>query len=309
MSDDILLVKGKKCQNGNLQLPDGDIQNFALADLPKNTSNNVIYVLATIIKLLNDIGKSLKDFPRMSYLPEVFLYNNGNGLIIDETGYDIEKMRKQHDANYIKLNKEQKEVYESVVESVNSNKDEQFFVYESGGCGKIFVWKTLLCRLRSEHKIILPVASSGIAAIFLDGGRTAHSRFHIPIILDQCSVVEIKHSSNLVELLQNTSLIIWDEASMQHRHGIESVDKCLRDIMGPIDPSRLSRLFGEITVVFGGDYRQTLSNMRPHSGNSAEHNKIIAYFAKWQLAFGDRKVHSITENPGDDGLLDFEIPK
>ncbi|XP_074361295.1 uncharacterized protein LOC141701561 [Apium graveolens] len=127
---------------------------------------------------------------------------------------------------------------------------------------------------------------------------------------------------------------------MQHRHGIESVDKCLRDIMAPIDPSRSSRPFGGITVVFGGDYRQTLSvipkasrgetvrstlnrsklwdfckvftlrqNMRLHSGLSDERNKIIAEFAKWQLAIGDGKVHSITENPGDDGLVDFEIPE
>ncbi|XP_074327973.1 uncharacterized protein LOC141665888 [Apium graveolens] len=211
-----------------------------------------------IEKLLNDIGNSLKDFPTMPYPPEVFLYNSGNGLIAEETGYDREQMKRQHDENYIKLNREQKEVYEAVVESMNSNKGEQFFVYGSGGCGKTFVWQTLLCRLRSERKIVFPVASSGIAVVLLDGGRTAHSRFHIPIIVDQCSVAGIKHDINLAELLQNTSLIIWDEAPMQHRHGIESVDKCLRDIMAHIDPSRSSRPFGGITVVFGGDYRQTL---------------------------------------------------
>ncbi|XP_074323619.1 uncharacterized protein LOC141660527 [Apium graveolens] len=167
-----------------------------------------------IEKLLNDIGKSLKYFPTMPYPPEVFLYNSGNGLIAEETGYDTEQMLRQHDENYIKLNKEQKEVYEAAVESVNSNKGEQFFVYGSGGCGKIFVWQTFLFLLCSEHKIVLPLASLGIVAAFLDGGRMAHSRFHIPIILDQCSVVGIKHDTDLAELLQNTSLIIWDEAPM-----------------------------------------------------------------------------------------------
>ncbi|XP_074361234.1 uncharacterized protein LOC141701490 [Apium graveolens] len=179
MSNDIILLKCKESCNGNLQLPDCDIQNFALAEIEK---------------LLNDIGKSLKDFPTMPYPPEVFLYNSGNGLIAEETGYDTEQMRRKHDENYIKLNKEQKEVYEAVVKS--------------------------------------------------------------------------------------------DEAPMQHRHGIESVDKCLRDTMAPIDPSRSSRPFDGITVVFGGDYRQTLL-----------------------LIIGDGKVHSITENPGDDGLIDFEIPE
>ncbi|XP_074327954.1 uncharacterized protein LOC141665870 [Apium graveolens] len=271
MSDDIILLKRKECRNGNLQLPDYDIQNFALAEIEK---------------LLNDIGKSLKDFPTMPYPPEVFRDNSGNGLIAEETGYNTEQMKRQHDENYIKLNREQKEVYEAVVESVNSNKGEQFFGYGSGGYGKTFVWQTLLRRLHSECKIVLPVSSSGIVAVLLDGGRTAHSRFHIPIIVDQCSIVGIKHGTDLAELLQNTSLIIWDEAPMQHRHGIESVDKCLRDIMAPIDPSRSSRPFGGITVVFGGDYRQTLP-----------------------LAIGDGKVHNITENPGDDGLVDFEIPE
>ncbi|XP_074342691.1 uncharacterized protein LOC141680334 [Apium graveolens] len=127
---------------------------------------------------------------------------------------------------------------------------------------------------------------------------------------------------------------------MRHRHGIKSVDKCLRDYISPIDPNRSSRPFGGITVVFGGDYRQTLpvipkasqgetvgstlnrsklwdfcevftlrQNMRLYSGNSDERNKIIAEFAKWQLAIGDGKVHRITENPKDDGLVDFEIPE
>ncbi|XP_074346781.1 uncharacterized protein LOC141685588 [Apium graveolens] len=283
LSDDIILLKRKECRNGNLQLPYCDIQNFALTKIEK---------------LLNGIEKSLKDFPIMPYPPEVFLYNSSNGLIAEETGYDTDKMKRQHDENYIKLNREQKEVYEAVVESVNSNK-----------------------------------ASSGIAAVLLDGGRTAHSRFHIPIIVDQCSVVGIKHSTDLTELLQNTSLIISDEAPMQHQHGIENVNKCLRDIIAPIDPSRSSRPFGGITIVFGGDYRQTLpvitkaskgetvgstlnrsklwdfykvftlrQNMRLHSGLSDKRNKIITEFSKWQLAIGDGKVYSITENPEDDGL-------
>ncbi|XP_074327666.1 uncharacterized protein LOC141665580 [Apium graveolens] len=192
-SDDIILLKCKECCNGNLQLPDCDIQNFALAEIGK---------------LLNDIGKFLKDFLIMPYPPEVFLYNIGNGLIAEKTGYDTEQMKRQHDENSIKLNREQKEVYEAVVESVNSNKGGKFFVYGSGGCGKTFVWKTLLCYLRLERKIVFPVASSGIATVLLDGGRTVHSRFHIPIIIDQCYVAGIKHDIDLAEFLQNTSLII-----------------------------------------------------------------------------------------------------
>ncbi|XP_074374178.1 uncharacterized protein LOC141714563 [Apium graveolens] len=39
-----------------------------------------------------------------------------------------------------------------------------------------------------EHKIVLSIASCGIAVVLLPGGRTAHSRFHIPLKLDEnCS--------------------------------------------------------------------------------------------------------------------------
>jgi hypothetical protein len=53
-------------------------------------------------------------------------------------------------------------------------------------------------------------------------------------------------------LLSITSLIIWDEALMLNRNTFEAVDRCLRDIR------RDDRLFGGVTVVFGGDYQQIL---------------------------------------------------
>lgn len=80
-----------------------------------------------------------------------------------------------------------------------------FFVYGSDGCGKTYMWKTLIFKLRSQGKIVLPVASSGIAATLMSGDRTVHSCFKIPI--------------------EHTSLIIWDEAPMQHRYAFECLDR------------------------------------------------------------------------------------
>nr|GEV03581.1 DNA helicase PIF1, ATP-dependent [Tanacetum cinerariifolium] len=45
-----------------------------------------------------------------------------------------------------------------------------------GGIGKTLLYKTTISRLRSELKILLAVASSGIASLLLPGGRTAHNR-------------------------------------------------------------------------------------------------------------------------------------
>ncbi|KAJ8502180.1 hypothetical protein ONZ45_g11888 [Pleurotus djamor] len=50
-----------------------------------------------------------------------------------------------------------------------------------------------------------------------------------------------------------TKLILWDEALMQHRNTHEALDRSLRDIRNcPNLP------FGGVTVVFGGDFQQTL---------------------------------------------------
>ncbi|XP_074336932.1 uncharacterized protein LOC141674107 [Apium graveolens] len=213
-----------------------------------------------------------------------------------------------------------------------------FFVYGSGGCGKTFLWQTLCYRLRSEGKIVLPVASCGIVAVLLPGGRTAHSGFHIPLKLDQDSTAGIRHGTDIAELIQQTDLIIWDEAPMQHRHAFESVDRSLRDIMSAIDKRRAKKPFGGITLVFGRDYRQILpvipkasraeivgstlnkskiweffqvfllkQNMCFHVGNIEMENKVIADFSKWQLLVGDGKVENFSPD-ADTGEMLIKIP-
>lgn len=194
----------------------------------------------------------------MPYPDEAYLHGLTNRLIEEETGYDRCEMKLEHDRLKGNLNPGQMDVYNSVMEAVNSDNGRLFFVYGSGGCGKTYLWKTLCARLRSEGKIALPIASSGIAVVLLLGGRTAHSRFHIPLKLDQYSVANIKHGSDIAELIKQTSLIIWDEAPMQHRYAFESVDRCFRDIMSSVDPKKKHLPFGGITVVFGGDFRQIL---------------------------------------------------
>ena len=85
--------------------------------------------------------------------------------------------------------------------------------------------------LRGLGKIALAVASSGIAAELLEGGWTAHSRFQIPIPINESSVCNISLQSDLAKLIQKTSLIIWDEIMMSHVHQVDCVDHSLCDIM------------------------------------------------------------------------------
>ena len=70
--------------------------------------------------------------------------------------------------------------------------------------------------------------------------------------------VQHKKNTHLSELIQQTSLIIWDEAPVNHRHCFEALDRTLRDILSDINPNAQDTQFGGITFVLGGDFRQTL---------------------------------------------------
>ena len=97
--------------------------------------------------------------------------------------------------------------------------------------------------LTSKGELVLPIASSGIAALLLLKGTTAHSRFGIPISVTEDSMRRgIEPNSQLAGLLKNSKLIIWDEARMTHKHYYEALDRSLHEaIRYPnVKPSELS---------------------------------------------------------------------
>jgi hypothetical protein len=59
----------------------------------------------------------------------------------------------------------------------------------------------------------------------------------------------------LCELIQATSLIIWDESLMTHRMAFEALDRTLHDLV--VTPSSLysSPLFSGKVIVLGGHLR------------------------------------------------------
>lgn len=58
--------------------------------------------------------------------------------------------------------------------------------------------------------------------------------------------------------MQEVRLIIWDEAPMTQKYAFEALDKTLKDILGFHDPDCRHRIFGGVTVLLGGDFRQVL---------------------------------------------------
>ncbi|XP_031247863.1 uncharacterized protein LOC116105595 [Pistacia vera] len=87
--------------------------------------------------------------------------NTQNKLIVEELNYDINSNKILHDDLYIGLNNGQRDIYNSIIDSVYNERGKPFFVYGHDGTGKTFLWSTIIAKLRSEGKIVLAVATSG----------------------------------------------------------------------------------------------------------------------------------------------------
>jgi len=120
------------------------------------------------------------------------------------------------------------------------------------------MWRTLSCALRSKGMIVLNVASSGIASLLLPGGKTTHSRFCIPILINEESTCNIPQGSLRARLLIETKLIIWDEAPIMNKLCVEAFERTLRDIMKSQSEENSKKPFGGKVVVLRGDFRQIL---------------------------------------------------
>lgn len=169
--------------------------------------------------------------------------------IVDELNFEISQTDLK---SVIQLNDEQRCAFTEIIDAVVQKKKRCFFVDGPGGTGKTFLYRALLATVRSNKQIALATASSGVAASILPNGRTAHSRFKIPISGDEKTACTVSKQSDLAKLLRATSLIIWDEASMAKKEDIEALDDMLRDI------TDVDYIFGGKVVVLGGDFRQVL---------------------------------------------------
>jgi len=126
-------------------------------------------------------GKTLEDFE----LPiPAQLATPGDAVVFEERArYNVTRQVQQLTRDVPLLNHHQRSIYDNVIDAVHDLRpvDKTFFVDGLGGAGKTFFYRCLLNRVRCTGDIALSMASSGIAALLLEGGCTAHSRFKIPI--------------------------------------------------------------------------------------------------------------------------------
>ncbi|XP_010473823.2 PREDICTED: uncharacterized protein LOC104753242 [Camelina sativa] len=285
--------------------------------------------LAEIEMIMRFNGSSLSTIVNMPKPDGSVVDNNENRLLIDERNFKRDEQVKNYDRLLRMANDEQKSVYLEIINVVNRNKGGMFFVHGFGGTGKTFLWSILGADIRSRGDIVLNVASSGIAVLFMEGGRTAHSRFCIPIHVDEYTTCSIDVNSHLAELIREARLIIWDEAPMMNKYCFETLDRSLRDIM------KYDRVFGGKVFVLGGDFRQILpvvpeagrvgivlasinssllwnsckvlqltQNMRLRKAQNSSDANDLTTFSKWLLDIGDGKI-----NEPNNGEVEIDIPK
>src|SRR5204862_1134252 len=157
--------------------------------------------------------------------------SGGNPLLSEQYNYDREQQARLSDMAIGAFNTGQADSFHRVVTRIaESPQEAHFFLHGAGGTGKTFLYCALAAYYRSQGKIAVCVAASGIAAQLLPGGRTAHSQFKIPINIHTSSSCAFSKNSQLAGLMREVELIIWDEVPMQHKHCVEAVDRHLRDI-------------------------------------------------------------------------------
>ncbi|XP_047260398.1 ATP-dependent DNA helicase PIF2-like [Capsicum annuum] len=151
-----------------------------------------------------------------------------------------------------KLNPKQEQVFKIILQMLESGQSGLFFIDGPGGTGKMFLYHALLANIRSRDMIELATATSGVASALLSEGRTAHSRFEIPLQTTDTTVTRMSKQSGGAKLIKKAKLIIWDEAPMASRWTIEIVDRSFRDILDVDAP------FSGKIMIFEGDFHQVL---------------------------------------------------
>ncbi|XP_022030654.1 uncharacterized protein LOC110931576 [Helianthus annuus] len=264
MSEDILYNMRKDTGMSGFVVSDERLKNITLTKIEKFLLRN---------------GSSLHRFSTMPYPDDDYLMTESNHLINEELSFDTDELRGEFNNLHSSLNEDQRAVFNEIMDVVRSGKGGVFFVYGAS--------------IRSTGHIVINVASSGIASLLLSRGRTAHSRFHIPINLNEDSVCRIKPNTEVANLLNEAKLIIWDEAPMTNPTGCtkwKQARYCKRIFM-----------FIPHLVPLQGvkiDNQHALS-----VGSSSSNIEEINLFGKWLLEIGGGNV-----GDSNDGDSNIEIP-
>lgn len=126
-----------------------------------------------------------------------------------------------------------------------------FFVDGPAGSGKTYLYNAIISYLQAEKKDVLQLATTGIAADLLKDGRTVHSGMKLPVPLSETSTYKLRHNTSEAKRIIEASLILIYEVSRMSKYALKATDEVLKRLCNCDD------LFGDKTIILGGDFRQT----------------------------------------------------
>ncbi|GFT14147.1 ATP-dependent DNA helicase [Nephila pilipes] len=144
--------------------------------------NQCLILLEDIVTSMS--GKPLLHFGLRKPIKEQSIVIN-NHQYMSELAYDVSQLIQVVSVGVSKFDHDQKEVYDDVLNSVDSNSGQLYLLNPPDGTGKTFLINLLLSKVRSRTNIDIVVASYGIAATLIDCSKTAHSAFKLPLNLNQ----------------------------------------------------------------------------------------------------------------------------
>ena len=245
-------------------------------------------------------GKSISDieFSDLPQLPCNFIHpQNHNDQI------DIVHERQLGEQMLHQLNNDQRHIHDTIINAITSDCHQNcYFVDGPAGTGKTFLYNTVVHNLQALGIQVKCMAYSGIASTLLINGATAHSTFQIPIPLLPNSTCNIKRQSARAQMLRDTTIFIWDEASMIPANALKAVDILLRDI------TQVDRPFGGKFMFLGGDFRQVLPVVPRAGREQTVHQCIINsylwhHFHQFQLVTNMRAARDDTYREFSEWLL------
>ena len=152
------------------------------------------------------------------------------------------------------LTSDKRQIYQEFAYVARGSDDTITFLDAPGGKGKTYLLNVFLDKIRSQGDIALAVASSGIAATLLSGGKTAHSVFKLTL-----DISRYEHPTCTIQKTQRKhDFSAWPSCCVGRMHNgqtkksLEALHRSLRDIRNN------DALMGGLPLILAGDFRQTL---------------------------------------------------
>ena len=183
------------------------------------------YLLLATESLISSNNKTNADFLLPSPNHEMAAADVLNNGEVDPNA------REHYTENVHRLNPDQCTTHKILKKCIDQNLRALHNIDAPGGTGKTFLCNLILAYVRKENNIAIATAMSGIAAILMSLGSTAHKRFGFPIPCHEDSSCNINLQSEQANIIKNSKIMFIDKCSMMLCKLLDCLDRFLKELM------------------------------------------------------------------------------